>query len=218
MKMKLQVGIIGLGKFGLKFSQNLMALGHETLGVDNDPEKIKTAQNSLTQVYQADAMDREVLEQIRVHDLEHVLISVGNSIACSVMISMHLKELGSSKIWVKGINEDHKKLLYKIGVDEVIIPEFMAAQQIANRIAIPGFIDYLPFDKSMALKEFSVKHWVGKTLRELDITNAFDIQVIATRNNGENKYHYIPKADKMFHEGDGFVAIGKMSQLKKIKP
>ena len=218
MRMKLQVGIIGLGKFGLKFGQTLMALGHEILGIDNDPEKIKAAQHSLTQVYQADVMNRDALEQIRVHDLEHVLISVGNSITRSIMISMYLKELGSPKIWVKGINDDHKKLLYKIGVDEVIIPEFMAAKQIANRIAMPGFIDYLPFDKSMAVKEFSVKYWVGKTLRELDITNTFDIQVIALRSNGENEYRYIPKADEMFHEGDSFVAVGKISQIIKIKP
>ncbi|MCF6290425.1 MAG: TrkA family potassium uptake protein [Desulfobacterales bacterium] len=216
--MKLQVGIIGLGKFGLKFGQTLIDLGHEVLGIDNDREKIKTAQHSLTQVYQTDAMNREALEQIRIHDLEHVLISVGDSIAASVMISMYLKELGSPRVWAKAIHKNHEKLLHKIGVDEVIIPEFMAAKQIANRIAMPGFIEHLPFDKSMAVKEFSVEHWAGKSLRQIDITSSFDIQVIAVRSNGKEEYQYIPKADKVFHRGDSFVAIGKISQLAKIKP
>lgn len=216
--MKLQIGIVGLGKFGLKFGQSLVALGHEVLGVETDPEKVKNAQHILTQVFQTDAMSREALEQIRIQDLEHVLVSVGDSIAASIMISMYLKELGVAKVWAKAINKDHEKLLYKIGVDEVVIPEFMAAKQIASRIAMPGFIEYLSFDRSMAVKEFSIKRWAGKNLKELNLTNLFGIQVIAVRRNGDRKYEYIPKADAPFQEGDSFVAIGKIAQMGKIAP
>ncbi len=216
--MKLQIGIVGLGKFGLKFGQSLVALGHEVLGVETDPDKVKNAQHILTQVVQTDAMSREALEQIRIQDLEHVLVSVGDSIAASVMISMYLKELGVPKVWAKAINKDHEKLLYKIGVDEVVIPEYMAAKQIASRIAMPGFIEYLSFDKSMAVKELSIKRWAGKSLKELNLTNTFGIQVIAVRRQDEKKYQYIPKADELFQEGDHVVAIGKVSQLGKIVP
>ncbi len=214
--MKSQIGIIGLGKFGLKFGQSLTDFGHEVLGIDEDPDKVKLAQNVFTQVYHADAMNREALEQIRIHDLEHVLVSVGDSIAASVMISMYLKELGVANVWVKAIHSDHEKLLYKIGADEVVIPEYMAAKQIASRISMPGFIEYLPFDKTMAVKEFTVKRWAGQSLKELDLTNKLGIQVIAVRRNGNSNYQYIPKAGEIFHEGDNFVAIGKAPQLLKI--
>ena len=216
--MKLQIGVIGLGKFGLKFGQTLVALGHEVLGVESDPEKVKNAQHVLTQVVQTDAMSREALDQIRIQDLEHVLVSVGDSIAASVMITMYLKELGVAKVWVKATNKDHEKLLHKIGADDVVIPEFMAAKQIASRIAMPGFIEYLSFDRSMAVKEFTVKRWAGKSLIELNLTNTFGIQIIAVRRNGSKRYEYIPKADELFQEGDNFVAIGKISQMTKIVP
>jgi len=216
--MKIQVGVIGLGKFGLEFGRTLMSLGHQVLGIDRNYEKVKNAQDALTQTYQADAMNEEALEQLRVHDLEHVLISVGDSIAASVMITMYLKELGVSKVWVKAIHKDHEKILNKIGADEVIIPEYMAAKQIAHRIAMPGFIQHLPFDKSTAVKEFSIKNWAGKSLKDLDLTNTFGIQVIAVQNKGSDKYQYIPKAHQVFQEGDCLVAIGKISQLQKITP
>ncbi len=216
--MKLQVGIIGLGKFGLKFGQILTELGHEVLGIDSDPASVQGAQRLLTQVFQADAMNRAALEQIRIHDLEYVLVSVGDSIAASAMISMYLKELGVVKVWVKAVNKDHEKLLHKIGVDEVVIPEYMAASQMANRIAMPGFIEHLPFDKTMGVQEFLIDNWSGMSLRELDITNTFDVQVIAVRNSETSDYRYIPKADQIFRRGDRFVAIGKISQLAKIKP
>jgi len=152
MKEKLQVGVIGLGKFGLKFGKTLVDLGHEVLGIDNNYERIAQAQNILTQVLQADATNKEALKQIGVGDLTHVLISVGESIAASTMITMFLKELNVPQVWAKATNSDHEKLLRKIGIDEVVIPEHMAAKQIANRIAMPGFIEHLPFDKSMGIK------------------------------------------------------------------
>jgi trk system potassium uptake protein TrkA len=216
--MKKQVGIIGLGKFGLKFGQILTELGHEVLGIDHDSNNIQVAQRLLTQVFQADAMNRAALEQIRIHDLEYVLVSVGDSIAASAMISMYLKELGVPKVWVKAVNKDHEKLLHKIGVDEVVIPEYMAASQMASQIATPGFIEHLSFDKTMGVQEFLIDYWAGKNLRELDITNTFDVQVIAVRDNENSDYRYIPKADQKFSKGQRFVAIGKISQLAKIKP
>lgn len=216
--MKLQIGVIGLGKFGLKFGHSLASLGHEILGLDIDHNKVKSAQDTFTQVYQTDATNREALQQIRINDLQHVLISVGDSIAASAMITMYLKELGVSQVWAKAVHSDHEKLLRKIGADEVIIPEHMAAHQIANRIAMPGFIEYLPFDQSMAVKEFTLKNWAGKTLLELNLTNTYNIQIIAVRKNGEEAYHYIPKAYQIFTEGDVLVAIGKANQLEKIRP
>ncbi len=47
--MKLQIGIIGLGKFGLQLGKTLVDLGHEVLGVETNPEKVKKAQHVLTQ-------------------------------------------------------------------------------------------------------------------------------------------------------------------------
>ncbi len=216
--MKTQVGVIGLGKFGMKFGEILTEHGNEVLGIDNDPDRVQDGQRALTQVFQADAMNRTALEQIRIHDLECVLVSVGDSIAASAMISMYLKEMGVPKVWVKAINRDHENLLRKIGVDEVIIPEYMAASTMANRIAMPGFIEHLSFDKTMGVQEFLINNWAGKSLRTLDITNTFDVQVIAVRSNATSDYRYIPKADQVFSKGERFVAVGKISQLAKIKP
>ncbi|MEA1969487.1 MAG: TrkA family potassium uptake protein [Thermodesulfobacteriota bacterium] len=216
MKKKMQIGVIGLGKFSLKFGQSLISLGHEVLGIDNDQEKTKHAQHVFTQVYYADGTDKNALEQIRIHDLEHVLISVGKSISASAMIALHLKELGVSTVWAKALNRDHEKLLAKIGVDNVIIPEHMAAKQIATRISMPGFIEHLPFDKSMAVKEFTVTKWAGKSLRHIDITNRYNVQIVAFKKYGQTQYRYIPKADDLLQRGDKYVAIGTIDQLGKI--
>lgn len=217
MKPKFKVGIIGLGKFGFKFGKTLAEHNIEVVGVDARPDNVKLAQHVFTQVYQADATNKNALEQLGFADMTHVLISVGSSIAASSMIAMYLKELQVPHVWAKAINSDHEKLLLKIGVDEVFIPEKMAAKQLANRIAIPGFIEYLPFDSKYALKEFIVQEWAGKTLRELDMTNRFNIQVIAVKHVGENFYKYIPRAHEKLEANDILVAIGGVEDLKNVK-
>lgn len=217
MKERYQVGVIGLGKFGFQFGRTLVDLGHEVLGIDSDPQKVRNAQSVLTQVFQADAIDKESLGQMGVRDLTYVLVSVGDSIAASTMICMYLKELGVERVCAKAITKDHEKLLYKVGVDEVVIPEHMAAKQIATRVAMPGFIEHLPFDKSVGVKEFVVEKWAGQTLREINLTNRFGVQVIALKENGTVGYRFIPKADEVLRGGDVVVILGAVAQLEKIE-
>lgn len=215
---KLRIGVIGLGKFGFRFGATLVQLGHEVIGVDSDPENVRQARHVFTQVYQAEAADKKVLEQIGFAELNHVMVSVGDSIAASTMISMYLKEMGIPAVCVKAVNTDHEKLLRKIGVDEVIIPELMAAAQLANRLAIPGFIEYLPFDQEVALQEVAVKEWAGKSLRQINLTNRFSVQVIAVKKAGMKNFRFIPKADELLQAGDALVLIGPKDQLSNIKP
>ena len=218
MKDFVQVGVIGLGKFGYEFGAIIAGFGVNVLGIDSNPELIKRAKNVFTQVLQADATSKEALVQMGAGHLSHVLVSVGDSLAASAMISMYLKELGVPVVWAKAINSDHATLLKKIGVNEVIIPEHMAARQMAAKITIPGFLDYFPFSKDVVLKEVIVNEWTGKSLKDLNITNRFQIQVIAAKHKGDVEYSILPKADKPLRQGDTLVLIGEIERLEGIVP
>ncbi len=213
---RLQIGVIGLGKFGRKFGETMMLYGHDVLGIDHREANVKQAQDLLTQVFLADATNKEALEQVGVADLSHVLVSVGDSIAASTMISLYLKELGVPTVWVKAVNEDHEKLLRKVGVDEVVIPEHMAARNVAAKIAMPGFVDNLPFDERLVIKELTIDRWNGKTLRDLDLTNRYNLQVIAIKKRRDRRYKFIPKADDVLKSGDTLVVIGRIGNLDEV--
>lgn len=217
MAVKPQVGIIGLGNFGYKFGITLLNLGHNVLGIDYQKENINKAKKTFTQVFEADATQKQALEQIGVSDMTHILVSVGNSISASAMISMYLKELTVQSVWVKAINEDHAKLLSKVGADEVIIPEQLAAEQLAYRLDMPGLIDKLPFGPDMVIREMTVEKLAQKTLREIDLTNRYKTQIIAIRRFGESKYKFIPRADDELSRGDKIMVIGEAETLSKIR-
>jgi trk system potassium uptake protein TrkA len=218
MSVKPQICVIGLGKFGYKFGITLVQLGYQVIGVDYKAEHIKKAQNLYTQVFMADATQKLALEQIGVADMTHILVSVGDSISASSMITLYLKELELKNIWVKATNEDHAKLLKKIGANEVIIPEHIAAEQLANRIDIPGLIQKLPFDAEMVIREITIEKLSKKTIREIDLTNKFNVQIIGLKRKNEINYKYIPRADDQLFHGDTIIVIGKKKALLRIRP
>ncbi len=216
--MKPQICVIGLGKFGYKFGASLRNLKYPVIGIDSNPINIQRAQNVFSQVYAADTSEKKALEQIGLSEITHVLVSVGDSISTSAMATMYLKELKVPNVWVKAINEDHANLLRKIGADEVIIPEHIAAIQLADRIDIPGIIQRLPFDSEMIIRKIVIKKLAQKTLRDIDLTNRYNCQVIAIRKYNEARYRYIPKADDTLSMGDTMIVIGTQQSVSKIIP
>jgi trk system potassium uptake protein len=218
MAAKPQICVIGLGKFGYKVGASLIHLNHQVIGIDSNPTNVQRAQKIFHQVYEADISIKQALEQIGFREITHALISVGDSISTSAMTTMYLKELKVPNVWVKAINEDHATLLRKIGADDVVIPEHIAAAQLADKIHIPGIIERLPFDPEMIIRELTIDRLAQKSVREIDLTNRHNCQIIAIRKHQETHYRYIPKADDLLAAGDSIIVIGKNDDLAKIIP
>lgn len=217
MAKKMEIGVIGLGKFGFSLATALAGLGHDVVGVDKSDDNVRRAQNSLSQVYQADATDEKALEQLGFKDLNKVIVSTGNSMEASILVVLNLQSLGVEKIWVKATSEEHEKVLYKLGVPFVVFPEAFVAFQLAHRIAAPGINDYLGLGTDVVTREILVQQWVGKTLRELNLTNTYKVQVIAYRHAGEAQFSFVPNADRVIEEGDVLVLLGKTQDIMAIK-
>ncbi len=213
MAKKLEVGIIGLGKFGFALAQRLVELGHSVVGVDGDERAIRRAQSILAQVYQADAEDKEALEQLGFKDLDHVIVSVGHSMEASILVAMNLQELGVPKVWVKAMSEEHQKVLDRLGVDMVVFPEQYVARQLAYRLAVPGLLDYLALGEGIMVREVTVDKWAGQTLRDLNLPSTHNIQVVAVKSSGAEEFSFVPRADVPLKEGDVLVLLGKSENV-----
>ncbi len=215
--MKGEVAVIGLGKFGFYFAVTLVDLGFTVIGIDNRQNRVQEARDRLHQVYRIDSTNKEALEQVGLAEVSHVLISVGNSIAASSMIAMYAKEMGIPHVWVKAVNPDHQRLLYRLGVDEVIIPEQMAAVQLASKVAIPGFLQYAAFDPEVSFQELTIDRWAGSSLRQLDLTRRYQIQVISVKKKGSDEIEYLPDPDYIFQPGDKIIILRNTNTSTRLK-
>jgi trk system potassium uptake protein TrkA len=218
MAEKFTIGVIGLGKFGYFLGKRLVELGHEVVGMDSDEEKLTALRDDFTQVFGGDAGDGEVLKQLGFQEFDHVLVSIGSAMEASILACMHLVEMEKPKVWAKAVSWDHERVLRKIGVHDVFFPERYAAHQISLRLSVPGLIEFLPYGpRGLAVREFVVEKWAGKTLRELDLSNTMHINVVTIRKAGSSHFIYLPKADQVLEEGDVIVAFTMEGEGKELQ-
>lgn len=217
MSKNKEVAVIGLGKFGFSLARALTDLGIKVVGVDVNPEYVRRAQDVLAQTFEADATDEKALAQIGIQDLDRVIVSTGNSMEASILVVLNLQSIGVKNIWVKAVSEAHERVLYKLGVPFVVFPEAFVAFQLAHRLAAPGLHEYFGLGKDVATREIVVDKWVGKTLRELRLTNTYQVQVIAFRHSGDAEFRFVPDADRTLVDGDVLVLLGKTENIIQVE-
>lgn len=216
MARKMEIGVIGLGKFGGALAGALTDLGQDVLGMDMNEKNVRKARDVLSQVYQADGTDKTALEQLGFKEMDHVVVSIGNSMEASILVVLNLQDLGVKKIWVKAVSSQHEKVLQRLGVDVVVFPEEFVAKQIAHRLAVPGIMDYLGLGEDVLTRELQVNGWEGKTLRDIDLTNRHQVQVVAIKYNGEETFTFVPNANRGLEHGDVLVVLGKAENVLKL--
>jgi len=213
-----RVVVIGLGIFGFNIAKDLYENGLEVIAIDKDKEMIQKIKDFSTKAILADGAEKEVIESIGIQPDDVVIISFGEDLAASTLITLHLKEMKVKNIIVKATNEDHKRVLEKVGATEVIIPEKEMADKVARSLISPNVLDYLPLSKDYTICEMAPPaSFMGKTIGELHLRSKHHIEVIAVREMLQDRLTMVPRAEFVIKDSDVLVVIGKEEDIEKIK-
>ncbi|HAR98897.1 MAG TPA: potassium transporter TrkA [Syntrophus sp. (in: bacteria)] len=213
-----RIVVIGLGIFGFNIVRDLYENGFEVLAVDKNKEAVQRIRDHATKAIVADGTDREIMEVIGIQEDDTVIISFGEDLAASTLITLHLKQLRVKTIIVKAPNEEHKLILEKVGATEVIIPEQDIAHKIAKSLISPNVLDYLPLSDDYMISEVAPPNsFLGKTISELQLRGRYRIEVIAIRDVLSDRIHMVPRADFVIKDGEVLVVVGKEKDIQKIK-
>lgn len=208
--------VIGMGRFGSAVATKLFSMGYEVLAVDTDTEKINNIAPFVTQAIAGDAKEESVLKALGIRNFDCVIIAVTEDIAASILITLHVKEMGIKQIVCKAQNYHHKKILKKIGADSVIIPEDEVGTKIAVRLVSKNFIEQLELSKDYSIIDMHLpSSWEGKSLSELDVRKRYSINVIAIKNNENITIN--PEPRYVFRKEDIVVVLGKSDIISAIK-
>ena len=213
-----RVVVIGLGIFGFHIAKELYENGMEVIAIDKSKEVIQKIKDSSSKAIVADAREKEVLESVGIQEEDIVIVSFGEDLSASTLLTLHLKELNVKRIIVKAPNEDHKRILQKVGATEVIIPQREMAGKVAKGLISPNVIDYIPVSEDYNISEIAPPaSFIGKSIAELNLRNKYHIEVIAIRDVLSDKITLIPRATSVIKDSDILVVIGKEPDIKKIK-
>jgi trk system potassium uptake protein TrkA len=212
-----RVVVIGLGIFGSNIVKELYENGFEVIAIDKDKDAVHRLKDFATKAIVADGIDHEVMDNIGIHEDDVVIISFGEDLAASTLITLHLKQMKVKNIIVKAPNEEHKLILEKVGATDVIIPEKEIAGKVAKSLISPNVLDCLPLSEGYMIFEIAPPNsFLGKSIAELELRSRYHIEVIAIKDVITDQVHMVPPASFVLKDGEVLVVIAKEKDIKKI--
>ena len=208
--------VIGLGRFGSSVARQLCRLGAEVLAIDIRSDLVQQIAPDVTHAVVGDAQDKEVLRALGAGHFDCALIAIGDDLAASVLTTMNLKELNVPYIVCKAHDETHRRVLEKLGVDRVVIPEREHGERLARSLHSHNVLDYIELSEAYGILEIPApKSWVGKTLKELNVRAKLGVNIIAVESDG--KTNVSPAADYCIQAGDMMVVLGENYALEAVQ-
>ena len=208
--------IIGLGLFGEALARNLCKLGAEVLAMDLRNDLVQLVANDVTHAVVGDAQDKSVLRALGAADFDCAVVAIGDDLAASVLTVMNLQELGVKQIVCKAHDETHRRVLERLGVERVLIPEQEHAQRVARSLVRHNVLDYIELSEEYGILDVPApKSWIGKTLKELNVRAKLGVNIIAVES--DKKTNVSPAADYMIREGDIMVVLGDTYSLEAVQ-
>ncbi len=209
--------VIGLSNFGFHVTRALYEEGNEVVAVDMDKDRIQEISPFATEAVVQNATNKEVLKSLGLIDMDGVIVSTGSKISTSILICFFLQELGIKKIIVKAVDEDHEKILRKVGATEIIHPERDMAIRLARSLSHPNVMDFIPLsDEYDLIQATPPKDFLGKSLSELNLRVRYNVNVVAIKKATNNSLE-IPTADYIITGDDRLLLLGRTESIKRIR-
>ncbi|MBE0597268.1 MAG: TrkA family potassium uptake protein [Desulfuromonadales bacterium] len=214
--MKKRFCVIGLGNFGFHVTNELFLEGHEVIAIDADKDKVQRVQDCCTYAILSDAANKEFLSAQGIGEMNAVIVSTGERSHLSTLITLYLKELRVPRILVKAVNEDHGRILEKIGATDIIFPEKDMAKRTARSLSHPNILESIPLAEEYSISESGAPpHFVGKSLAELELRKKFHVTVIAIKDVLTDAFTVVPPANYLIKDSDLLILIGKTKDLER---
>jgi len=208
--------VIGVGNFGYYIARALYEEGHEVVAIDVNQEKVQRIMNYSTVAIQGDATNRDFLASQGLEEMDAVVVSTGQRAQLSTLITLHLKELEAKKILVKAVDEDHGKILIKVGAREVIYPEKDMAIKTARTLSYPNILDFIPLAEEYSITEAAVPgSYIGKTLVTLDLRRKYQVTVIALKDVVTDRFIPVPPPDYIIKDSDILIMLGRSEDVER---
>ena len=208
--------VIGMGLFGSEISRQLCALGCEVLAMDIRNDLIQQVAGDVTHAVVGDAQDKEVLKALGAGEFDCAIIAIGDDLAASVLTAMNLKELNVPYIVCKAHDQTHRRVLEKLGVDRVVIPECEFAGKLARSLSRHNVLDYIELSPDYGILEVPApKSWVGRSLKDLNIRAKLGVNIIAVESGGTTNVS--PAAEYTVAAGDTMVVLGDNKALEAVQ-
>ncbi|WP_034062135.1 Trk system potassium transporter TrkA [Lacinutrix jangbogonensis] len=212
----MKIIIAGAGEVGFHLAKLLSYESQEITLIDTDRASLSYADNHLDiKVLKGDATSIAMLKEARVEGSD-LVIAVTASETTNITVCVLAKQLGSKRTIARISNTEfitHKDEVgfTRLGIDELISPESLAASEIQLLLSQSAFKESYEFEggalRMVSLNLSRTASFVGKSVKEAaQYFPEIHFVPIAIQRFG-TQYTIIPRGDTQFKEGDTAVFI-----------
>ncbi|MFO7557458.1 MAG: TrkA family potassium uptake protein [Desulfobacterales bacterium] len=210
--------VIGLGNFGFHAAKALYEDDNEVVAIDIDKGRVQAIDGHCTEAIVLEATDKETMKTLGLENMDGVIVSTGTKISTSILICLHLQEIGVKKILVKALDDDHGKILKRMGATEIIHPERDMALRISRGLSQPNVLDFIPLSDEFDLVQVGPpREFIGKSLKEINLRAKYNVHIIAIKELVPENFLLVPPANFVIKDSDILIMLGKSKNIKQIR-
>ncbi len=210
--------VIGLGKFGFHAAKALFEDGNEVVAIDTDKARVQAIDPWSSEAVILDATCKDSLRSLGLENMDGVIVSTGTKISISILICLYLQEMGVQRILAKALDDDHAKILRRVGATDIIHPERDSALRVSRSLSRPNILDFIPLSEEYDLVQVGPpQEFIGKSLRDLNLRAKYNVHIIAIKEVMPENFILVPSADFRIKDSDILVILGKTADIRKIK-
>ena len=190
--------------------------GADVLAVDNNKERVNELSDIVTCSVIADACDTESMQTLGISNMDAAVVAITQSLDASIMATIFCKDAGVPYISLQRQKIQFIQRSYiKSVLIKVVIPEHESGIRAARQLLTGNILDFVELSDTIRMIEITIRpEWIGQTLRELNLRQKENINVVAIRSHGEILVN--PNPDHALEADITLLIIVNQKDIQKV--
>ena len=214
---------IGLGNFGASLAKILTAMGHDVIGVDNNPEKVEFFKDKISNTVCLDASDPHALRLLPIKEADVFIVCIVDDFGVSVMIAALLKKFGVRKVICRESSSIHLTVLNSIGIANTINPEYETAGMLAQTLVLPGIQHLFNISETLKIVDLTIpSELIKQKFSPLLFKEKTHLKIVALKRNqkviySSSQHNEDSNFEDLFYQNDDILVLtGDVKDIRKF--
>lgn len=219
--------VIGLGQFGNAIARTLAVRGAEVLAIDSSEEHIEDIKEDVSYAVCMDATDIKLLRSHNVHEMDAVVVAIGEDFEALMLCIVQLLELKVKRIMALANGKHQRMILEKIGVTEILSPENDVGLAVAERLLNPNILTSLLLPDNYEIVEVKTPRSIAnRTLGDINLRSKYNLNLITLKRETEvikdgevvKECHIlgVPNSETVLIESDTIIVFGLVRDIERF--
>jgi voltage-gated potassium channel len=216
--------VCGIGKTGSHVVQELIAIGHAVVAIDENADVVEELSGRGTLAIQGDATEDAVLERAGLSRARALVATLDDDRTNMFVVVTARQSSPRLRIVAKAVTTSAVEKLRRAGADAVVSPTHIGGLRLVSELVRPTvvrFLDEMMRDKDARLRieEATVRTGgalVGKSLSEANLREDAGVLVLGVRTT-DGKVEHVPPATLRIEVGQTLIAMGRPEQIAALR-